>query len=126
MSKKIYEERTETLERGRKLAATVLGQLERFYAAPFNLDEGKKLDNLQKAFLAWEQEAVGKVPAESLEEFSDPRLRPARKKIGSQREYLFLRNQWSIAELRALPGRLEEVKKTTNVAGGMWSGTLGI
>jgi|HubBroStandDraft_2_1064218.scaffolds.fasta_scaffold426650_2 hypothetical protein len=117
----------EPLARGRKLAAAILSQLERFYLAPGNREEGKRLDLLQGEFVEWERQTQVQFPdINTLAEFPDERLRPARKKIATQREYLRLRNQWSVDELMALPDRIREAKKTTHADGGMWSGTLGI
>jgi len=122
-----HEERTETLERGRELAAAILSQLERFYLAPGNREEGRKLDRLKAAFAEWERQVAVQFPdINTLDEFPDACLRPARKKVQSQREYLFLRNQWTVDELMALPDRIREAKKTTHADGGMWSGTQGI
>lgn len=119
---------SQVLERGRQLAAAILSQLERFYLAVGNREEGKRLDLLQAEFLEWERQTHIQFPdLDTLAQFPDARLRPARKKIASQSEYLRLRNQWTIDELRAVPARLEQAKKAARVdCGGMWSGTIGI
>jgi hypothetical protein len=49
---------TRTLaDRGRAVAKRVLEQYERFYVAPFNAQEGARLDTLRKEFGEWKSEA---------------------------------------------------------------------
>lgn len=125
----IQDERDQDIERGRKLAAAIFSQLERFYLAPGNLEEGRKLDGLQAAFLEWERDVQIQWPdMNTLEEFSDTRLRPPPRKM-DQRSYLFLRRQWTVDELRAIPSELERAqreKASNHSDSGMWSGTIGI
>lgn len=123
----IQDQRDTALRRGRQLAAAILSQLERFYLAPGNLEEGRKLDGLQAAFMEWEQRAHIQFPdIDTLAEFPNAGLRPAPKKIADERSYQFLRRQWTLDELRALPARLEQAKKSIPKDSGMWGGIPGI
>jgi len=120
-------EKTEVLARGRELAAAILAQLERFYLAPGNREEGKRLDLLQGEFVGWERQIQIRFPdIDPAKEFPDARLRPPPPKNMDQRAYLFKRRQWTVSELRDLPYRLEKAKKTTHADSGMWGGTWGI
>jgi hypothetical protein len=126
----VNEEREtgEVLERGRKLAAAILAQVQRFYLALGNLEEGKRLDLLQAEFVKWVDQANVEYPdIPALPEFADPRLRPAPPNKNVD-QYQLLRRQAALDEVRNTPERWEfhQTKKTAHADTGMWSGTVGI
>ena len=115
-------QRTEHLERGRKLANRIFVQLERCYRTPFNKQEAAQLDSLQARFLAWERETHIQFPAiNTLDEFPDPRLRPVPKVI-DQRAYLRQRQVLAMDDLRIISAQPPEQAKPTRADAGLWGG----
>ena len=114
------QQREAALKRGRELATTILAQLERNYRAPFNFEEGLKLDNLQAAFVAWERETRIRYPEiDTLKEFPDTRLRPAPSRITDERSYRIKRRTMTFDEQRALS---QERPTPTHDDSGFWGG----
>ena len=107
--------REELLAQGRALAITICAQLERCYCAPFNHQEGKKLDSLQAKFLEFERQAHLLFPdIDTLKEFPDARLRPPQPKVMDARTYQAHRHVLAIAPPRQT--------KPTHADSGMWGG----
>jgi hypothetical protein len=110
----------ELVERGRNLATAILAQYERFTRAPFNQQEGKKLDNLQAAFLTWERQTHIQFPEiDTAKEFPDPRLRPAPPRILDERAYQRHRRMLEIDEQCGIPMKQA---RPTHGDNGMWGG----
>jgi hypothetical protein len=118
--RELEEQRAAALKRGRELAATILAQLERNYRAPYNFEEGIKLDNLQAAFVAWERETRDHFPEiDTATEFPDSRLRPVPSRITNERSYRIKRRTLTFDEQRALS---QERPTPTHEDSGFWGG----
>jgi len=113
--------REEPLAQGRALAASVIVQYERFTRCPRNLQESRRLNDLQVAFLEWERQAHAQFPGiDTLKEFSDTRLRPGARVV-DQSAYLRQRQMLAIDEQRIISGQTEQTK-LPHRDGGFWDG----
>jgi len=113
--------REEPLAQGRALAARVIVQYERFTRCPRNLQESRRLNDLQVAFLEWERQAHVQFPGiDTLKEFPDTRLRPVAKVV-DQSAYLRQRQMLAIDEQRIISGQTEQTKPPHR-DGGFWDG----
>lgn len=118
----LEEQRAQVMKRGRELAAVILAQLERNYRAPYNREEGLKLDNLQAAFVTWEKQTRIQFPDINTQEaFPDSRLRPPPTRIVDERSYRIQRRTLTIDEQLAIPAQLAQAQPTHKDSG-MWGG----
>lgn len=121
----LEEQRAQVLKRGRELAVVILTQLERNYFAPYNFEEGRKLDNLRAAFVAWEKQASIQFPdINTQEEFPDARLRPVPTRIVDERTYRVQRRTMTVDEQLAIPLLLAQAQPRHEDSG-MWGGIPG-
>lgn len=113
--------RQELLARGRALAASVLVQYERFTRCPHNLQESKRLEDLQGKFVEWERLAHIQHADIDTQEFCDPRLRPAPPKVINQTAYMRQRQVLAIDEQDIICAQPQRAKPA-HADSGFWAG----
>jgi len=112
--------RADLLDQGRALAASVIVQYERFTRCPHNLQESRRLGDLQAAFLAWERQTHIEFPSiDTQKEFPDSRLRPLTKVV-DQRAYLRQRQVLAIDEQAIISAQPQQAKPHAD--SGFWGG----
>jgi len=113
--------------KGKEIAGRVVIAYERFCRAPHNLEEAWRLEGLQKEFAEWERATREKFPDWNVaEDFRDPRLRPHKTPMNTDR---LARMRRSISPIEAHFQSLalaEEAnrrgKRKSDSDDGMWSG----